>query len=99
VTDNTRRSLTATATALFLIAAIVYGIGVYFVVTRLCKHIGPDIAMLAVAICVFACGVVASRAMVVRSVRAWLACVGALLVTAVLYFFVGVMSLPGCSGV
>lgn len=97
--DNGRRSLTVTATALFLVAVTVYGIGVYFIQTRLCKHIGPDIAMLAIAICVFASGIVASRAMLVRSLRAWVACIGSILVTAILYFFIGVMSLPGCSGV
>ena len=97
--DNGRRSLTLTATALFFLAAVVYGVGVYFMQTRLCKHIGPDTAMLAIAICVFGSGVVASQAILVRSLTAWLACIGALFVTAILYFFIGVMSLPGCSGV
>ena len=97
--DNAPRSLTLTATALFVLAVTVYGIGVYFIQTRLCKHIGPDITMLAIAICVFASGVVASRALLVRSLQAWLACIGALFVTAILYFLIGVMSLPGCSGV
>jgi hypothetical protein len=96
---NARRSLTLAAAALFLVAVTVYGVGVYFIQTRLCKHIGPDIAMLAIAIFVFASGIVASRAMLVRSLRAWVACIGAILVTAILYFFIGVMSLPGCSGV
>ena len=97
--DNARRSLTLTATVLFLVAATVYGLAVHFIQTRLCKHIGPDIAMLAIALCVFASGILASRAMLVRSSGAWVACIGAVLLTAILYFFIGVMSLPGCSGV
>jgi hypothetical protein len=93
------RSLTLSAAVLFLLAVTVYGIGVYFIQTRLCKHIGPDIAMLAIGICIFASGIVASRAILTRSLLTWFACIGALLVTAILYFFIGVMALPACSGV
>ena len=93
------RHLAVAAMALFFAAFAIYGIGIYFIQTELCKHIGPDIAMFAVAVSVFATGVVASRAVIVRSVSSWMSFLGALFISAVLYFFVGAMALPGCSGV
>ena len=93
------RSLPAAAAILFAVAAGVYGIGVYLMGTRLCERIGPEVAILAIAGGVFASGLVAAHAIVSRSTKSWIACIAALLVTAVLYFLIGVMALPGCSGV
>jgi hypothetical protein len=97
--NNQSRHLAVAATALFLVALAVYGIGIYFIQTEICKHIGPNVAMFAVAVSIFATGIVASRAVVVRSTASWASFLGALFLSTVLYFFVGVLALPGCSGV
>jgi hypothetical protein len=97
--NDQSRHLAAAATALFLVAFAVYGIGIYLIQTEICKHVGPNVAMFAVAVSIFATGIVASRAVVVRSAASWVSFLGASLISTVLYFFVGVLALPGCSGV
>ena|SRR5690242_15953143 len=93
------RHLAVAATVLFLAAFAVYGIGIYFIQTEICKHVGPNVAMVAVAVSIFATGMVASRAVILRSAASWLSFLGALSISTALYFFVGVLALPGCSGV
>lgn len=84
---------------LFAASLVIYGVGVYYIQTHLCKQIGPSISMLGVAVSVFASGVLAARALLVRTKSQWLGLVFALLVVAILYFLVGALALPGCSGV
>jgi hypothetical protein len=97
--NNPEKILVWSANLLFLASFVIYGVGVYLIQTRLCKHIGPDTAMIAVALCIFAAGILGGRALIARTLKAWVLLVLALLLVVVMYYFVGVLALPGCSGV
>ena len=84
---------------LFVASLVIYGVGVYYIKMHLCEQIGPSISMLAVAVSVFACGVLTARALLTKTILRWIGLAFALLIVTILYFFVGVLALPGCSGV
>lgn len=84
---------------LFGASLVIYGVGVYYIQTHLCKQIGSSITMFGVAVSIFACGVLTARALISRTILQWLGLAFALFVVVILYFFVGVLALPGCSGV
>lgn len=99
MSDQSARLLGRSGGAVLLFSIGVYALGAYQISAQLCKHIGPNIAALAVAIAVFAAGILCARALLVRSAASWVTFLGTLLLAGVLYFLIGVMALPGCSGV
>ena len=84
---------------LFATSLVIYAVGVCYIQTHLCEQIGPSIAMFGVVVGILACGVLTARALVTRTTLRWVGLAFALLAVTVLYFFVGVLALPGCSGV
>lgn len=82
---------------LFLVAFVIYGVGVYLVGIYPCTHLGPDTLMFAVAVSVFSTGVLAARAAIKRSSKAWALLASSLLLVVIMYVLVGVFVI-GCRG-
>ena len=87
------------ATGALIVACGTYMIGAYVGFTRGCTSaIGGNVAILGVAMSCVAAAVLAYRGIILRSVVPWLACGATILLSGVMYFFIGVMYL-GCGGV
>jgi hypothetical protein len=91
--------LTQSSSLLLVLALVVYGVGVYLLYSGPCEPIGPNIAVLAVVLAFVAVVLLSTRAFAIRSALSVLALVAALVLVAVMYLAIGVMALPGCSGV
>src|SRR5437764_846178 len=93
------RLLTLSASVLFTVSFVLYAVGVYYIETQVCKHVGPNLAVSGVALAVFAAGILAGRALLVRSAESWLSLGGAFVAIALLYVVMVVMASAGCLGV
>ena len=98
IADQPTKMLMATAAGILIVAWTIYVTGAYLTRVELCMHRGGHIATLGVAFAVLAAGVLCARAVILRSTASWLAFVGAILMSATMYFFVGVMY-AGCGGI
>ena len=91
--------LMRSSSLLLAVAVVIYGVGVYQIYSGHCEPIGPNIAVLGVALAFVAVALIATRALAIRSSLSLLALVAAVVLVAVMYLAIGVMALPGCSGV
>lgn len=85
--------------ALVVVCFVVYGVGMYLTRLYLCQPLGAWVLLAGVGL--GALGVVLTAGSAV-SRRSWSLAFGALsiaLVIIFLYLFIGVLTLPGCSGV
>ena len=88
-----------THVALFLTGVAIYGVGVYLTRAFLCQPLGTWVLIGAIAI-----GGAASASMAIsgfqqRSARLVFCAVAALVLLAAMFAAIGVLTLPGCSGV
>ena len=97
--EQARKWLGLLPIALLVTAAAIYGIGLHLITTQLCKQVGPNTAAIGVAFVLFSAGVMVGRAIVVRSIGSWVACVVVLALALVMSFLIGVMAVAGCGGV
>ena len=93
-TNNPRLPL-----GLFILCLGVYGIGVYLTRAFLCQPIGAWVLLAGVAVGGLSAVLLLVSSAKQRSLGLGVGAISIALVAAFLYFFVGVLTLPGCSGV
>jgi hypothetical protein len=84
---------------LVVLCFVVYGAGIYLTRLYLCQPLGAWVLLVGVGLGALGASLIAGSAIRRRS---WSLAIGALsiaLLIIFLYFFIGVLTLPGCSGV
>ena len=88
-----------TLTVLLVSCTFIYAGGVYLTRAFLCQPVGVWFLLAGVVVGAVACAALAFSAFQLRSVWRTIVTVALVLVLAVMFFFIGVLALPGCFGV
>ena len=88
-----------THAALFLASVAIYGIGVYLTRAFLCQPLGTWVLIGAIVIGGAVSGSMAISGFQQRSARLVFCAIAALVLLAAMFAAIGVLTLPGCSGV
>ncbi len=93
------RLLARSALLLLAFSLALYALAVQTILAQACKLVGPTMASYAIALVLISAGILAARALLLRSIAAWLAFAAMLALVVILRFATEMLSLPGCSGV
>jgi hypothetical protein len=81
---------------LFVLAVLLYALGVSQIYLHGCAQTGPSIAMAAVGLGICGAALFATYAVIVRAAASWFTLAGVLLLLVSAYLAVGEMAPPGC---
>lgn len=95
------QTLGRAASAIFLVALVVYATAISQIYGSSCGDRGPWLSAAGISIwaAVFASGIVAARAVIVKSLRSFGLLALAVLAAVIMYNLLLITALPGCSGV
>ena len=85
--------------AVLTLCLVVYAVGVYLTRAFLCQPVGAWVLLGGVAIGAVGWLLLSMAAISRRSIGLGVGVVGVAALLAAMYFFIGVLTLPGCSGV
>lgn len=88
-----------TPTVLFAACLAIYASGVYLSRAYLCQSVGAWVLLAAVIVGSFGCILLGVSAFRLRSVWRGISAFAVTVIVTVMFLFIGVLTLPGCSGV